>query len=127
MESSKRICSRCIMDSSDPNIKFDENNVCDYCLNFEKNIKPSWNNTLQNNQILSQISNNIRLEGKNKEAYEIHFKLIEIINLIFTENNPAGIKTVLQELNITSDEVRLPLVKTTSKLQKEITNFVTNF
>ena len=67
MESSKRICSRCIMDSSDPNIKFDENNVCDYCLNFEKNIKPSWNNTLQNNQILSQISNNIRLEGKNKD------------------------------------------------------------
>ena len=70
---------------------------------------------------------NFGLEGKNKEAYEIHFKLIEIINLIFTENNPSGIKTVLQELNITSDEVRLPLVKTTSKLQKEITNFVTNF
>ena len=67
MESSKRICSRCIMDSSDPNIKFDENNICDYCLNFEKNIKPSWSNTLQNNQILSQISNNIRLEGKNKD------------------------------------------------------------
>ena len=55
MESSKKICSRCIMDSSDPNIKFDENNICDYCLNFEKNIKPSWSNTLQNNQILSQI------------------------------------------------------------------------
>lgn len=55
------------MDSSDPNIKFDENNLCDYCINFEKNIKPSWSNTLQNNQILSQISNNIRLEGKNKD------------------------------------------------------------
>lgn len=70
---------------------------------------------------------NFGLEGKNKEAYALQFKLIEIINLIFTENNPAGIKTVLQELNITSDEVRLPLVKTTSEIQKEIANFVANF
>lgn len=70
---------------------------------------------------------NLGLEGKNKEAYALQFKLIEIINLIFTENNPAGIKTVLQELNITTDEVRLPLVKTTSEIQKEIANFVANF
>ena len=70
---------------------------------------------------------NFGLDGKNKEAYELYFKLIEIINLIFTENNPAGIKTVLQELKITSDEVRLPLVKTTSEIQKEIANFVAKF
>lgn len=70
---------------------------------------------------------NLGLEGRNKEAYEIHFKLTEIIKLIFTENNPAGIKTVLQELNITSDEVRLPLVKTTTENQKEIANFVAKF
>ena len=70
---------------------------------------------------------NLGLEGKNAEAYQMQFKLIDIINLIFTENNPAGIKTVLQELNITSDEVRLPLVKTTVQLQKEIANFVAEF
>lgn len=70
---------------------------------------------------------NLGLKGKNTEAYQMQFKLIDIINLIFTENNPAGIKTVLQELNITSDEVRLPLVKTTVQLQKEIANFVAEF
>ena len=70
---------------------------------------------------------NLGLSGKNTEAYQMQFKLIDIINLIFTENNPAGIKTVLQELNITSDEVRLPLVKTTPQLQKEIANFVKEF
>ncbi len=69
---------------------------------------------------------NLGLEGKNKEAYQIHFKLMEGIDLIFSENNPAGIKAVLQELNITLDEVRLPLVKASSKLQKEIANFVSN-
>lgn len=70
---------------------------------------------------------NLGLEGKNKEAYEIHFKLMEIINLIFRENNPAGIKSVLNELKIATDNVRLPLVKTTAELQKEIANFVANF
>ena len=70
---------------------------------------------------------NLGLAGKNTEAYVMQFKLIDIINLIFRENNPAGIKTVLQELNITSDEVRLPLVKSTPENQKEIANFVENF
>ena len=70
---------------------------------------------------------NLGLQGKNKEAYQVHFKLMEIIKLIFAENNPAGIKTVLQELNITSDEVRLPLVKSSTENQKEIANFVANF
>jgi len=67
MNVSKKICSRCIMDCSDPNIKFDENNLCDYCINFEKNIKPSWNKNLENDQILAKISNKIRLQGKNKD------------------------------------------------------------
>lgn len=67
------------------------------------------------------------LEGKNKEAYQLHFKIMKAIDLIFAENNPAGIKTVLQELNITKDVVRLPLVKTSEQLQKEIANFVNNF
>lgn len=66
------------------------------------------------------------LQGKSEEAYEIHFRLIEVINLIFSENNPAGIKAVLKTLNMCSDQVRLPLVKASEKLQKEITNFVKN-
>lgn len=66
------------------------------------------------------------LQGKNKEAYKLHYKLMDIISMIFSENNPSGIKAVLQCLGITSNEVRLPLVKASEKLQKEITNFVTN-
>lgn len=70
---------------------------------------------------------NLGLKGINKEAYQIHFKLMEVVNLIFSENNPAGIKAVLQQLKITSDEVRLPLVPASADLQKEIANFVDNF
>jgi 4-hydroxy-tetrahydrodipicolinate synthase len=67
------------------------------------------------------------LEGKNKEAYQLHFQLMDVVDYIFEENNPAGIKTVLQELKITSNEVRLPLVKASVDLQSRIASFVTNF
>jgi 4-hydroxy-tetrahydrodipicolinate synthase len=70
---------------------------------------------------------NLGLQGKAADAYVAHFKMMRIIDLIFAENNPAGIKAVLQQLNITLDEVRLPLVKASDELQKEIANFVYNF
>jgi len=70
---------------------------------------------------------NLGLAGKNTEAYKTHFQLMEIVDLIFAENNPAGIKAVLHELNITTNEVRLPLVEASAELQKEIVNFVENF
>jgi 4-hydroxy-tetrahydrodipicolinate synthase len=67
------------------------------------------------------------LEGKNNEAYEIHYKMMDIIEYIFAENNPAGIKTVLQKLGICKNEVRLPLVKASAELEIKINKFITNF
>ncbi|MHB0754198.1 4-hydroxy-tetrahydrodipicolinate synthase [Polaribacter sp. M15] len=67
------------------------------------------------------------LEGKNKEAYKIHFKMMDIIDYIFEENNPAGIKTVLQQLGICTNDVRLPLVKASKALQAKIAKFVNEF
>ena len=67
------------------------------------------------------------LEGRNKEGYAIHFKMMAILDYIFEENNPAGIKTVLQELGICRNEVRLPLVKASEELHKKIRNFVKTF
>jgi len=66
------------------------------------------------------------LQGNNKEGYEIHFKMMDIVDFIFEENNPAGIKTVLQELHICLNNVRLPLVKASSELQTKIANYIKN-
>lgn len=66
------------------------------------------------------------LEGKNKEGYEIHYKLMDIVNYIFEENNPAGIKAVLAKQGICLDEVRLPLVTATEELQTKISDFIDN-
>ena len=67
------------------------------------------------------------LEGGNKEAYQIHFKMMDIIDFIFEENNAAGIKSVLKELNICNDTVRLPLVTASAELQTKICKFVSEF
>ena len=67
------------------------------------------------------------LQGNNKEGYDIHYKMMNIIDYIFEENNPAGIKTVLQELGICKNDVRLPLVKSSTELKVKIAKFVANF
>ena len=49
--------------------------------------------------------------------------MMAIIDAIFEENNPAGIKTVLQELGFGSNQVRLPLVKASAQLEEKIVRF----
>ena len=62
----------------------------------------------------------LAFDGKVKEAYEIHNKMVEITRLIFAEGNPAGIKTILAEMGIVKNYVRLPLVVATEGLQNKI-------
>lgn len=62
----------------------------------------------------------LAFEGKVKEAYEIHNKLVEITRLIFAEGNPCGIKTVLAEKGIIKNYLRLPLVIASEGLQAKI-------
>lgn len=55
-----------------------------------------------------------------EKAYAIQYSLMPIINLIFSENNPSGIKAVLKALKISESYVRLPLVEATEALKKNI-------
>jgi len=66
------------------------------------------------------------IAGKAKEAYDIHFKLMPITGMIFSENNPAGIKAVLEALDISESHVRLPLVEASNDLKKEIKEELSN-
>jgi 4-hydroxy-tetrahydrodipicolinate synthase len=43
-------------------------------------------------------------------AQKPHYQLLEIIDLLFVEGNPAGVKAALKALGIIDDYVRLPLV-----------------
>jgi dihydrodipicolinate synthase len=59
-------------------------------------------------------------ESKVKEAYAIHNQLVELIRLIFAEGNPCGVKTVLAEMGIIKNHLRLPLIKASENLQERI-------
>ena len=37
-----QVCARCVMDSSDPGLRFGEGGTCSHCLAFERFVKPSW-------------------------------------------------------------------------------------
>lgn len=59
-----KICSHCIMDTSDPNIRFDDRAWCDYCNNFEATIKPNWHTGTQGLAALNQMADAIRADSK---------------------------------------------------------------
>lgn len=61
------VCSRCIMDTSDPNISFNSEGHCDYCRNFDAQIKPNWHTDAQGLAELSALSERIKLQGRGKD------------------------------------------------------------
>ena len=34
-----KVCTKCVMDTTDPNIVFDDNGICNHCLEFEYKTK----------------------------------------------------------------------------------------
>lgn len=62
-----KICVHCIMDSSDPQITFNAHGVCDYCNNFDVNIKIGWNVGDDGKLVTEQLADKIRKEGKGKD------------------------------------------------------------
>ena len=67
------------------------------------------------------------LEGNKEDSRKLETRLMPIINLIFEENNPAGIKAVLKAKGFCEDTVRLPLVPATQALQSKIAGFISAF
>ncbi|HDL8116189.1 TPA: N-acetyl sugar amidotransferase, partial [Yersinia enterocolitica] len=61
-----QVCNKCIMDTSDPNIVFDQDGVCDYCNNFETTILPSWHTDERGMAALLPTIDKIKKEGKSK-------------------------------------------------------------
>ena len=62
-----QICTNCVMDTTDPEIKFDENGRCDFCNNYYNIILPSWHPDEVNEKELQTITEKIKKEGKDKK------------------------------------------------------------
>lgn len=66
-QKSYKICTNCIMDTSDPRITFDERGRCDYCNNFDNNIRPNWNPDAQGEAELLRVAAKIRNDGEGRD------------------------------------------------------------
>ncbi len=60
------------------------------------------------------------LDDNIENARKMHYKVFPIINHLFAEGNPAGIKVVLKHLEIMEDTVRLPLVNVSESLKSTL-------
>ena len=62
----KKICSRCVSDTTIPGIRFDERGVCNFCKRHDEMEKKFPLNEL-GQQKLNQLIEEIKAKGKNKD------------------------------------------------------------
>lgn len=62
-----QICTKTIMDTTDPNIIFNEKGESDYYTNFKENIEPNWHTDQRGYEELMKIADKIKKTSKNKD------------------------------------------------------------
>ncbi len=62
-----RICSNCIMDTSDSNITFDSRGWCDYCNNYHDNILPNWHTDERGAKRIAEQVAQIKRDGQGRD------------------------------------------------------------
>ncbi|MBV9960731.1 MAG: 4-hydroxy-tetrahydrodipicolinate synthase [Parafilimonas sp.] len=64
------------------------------------------------------------LKSDFKKAKSLNDQLVGAYELMFVENNPAGVKAFLSEMGLIKNNLRLPVVPVQKKLQEKIKEFV---
>lgn len=62
----------------------------------------------------------VALAGDMAEARKLHYELSGLMDLLFVDGNPAGIKRMLFEKGLIENVLRLPLVPTTEQTNEKI-------
>ena len=62
-----KVCSNCVLDTTDENIHFDENGVCQYCNEYEQRVLPWWNHGKGHEEELKKLVADIKKSGEGKE------------------------------------------------------------
>ena len=60
------------------------------------------------------------LRGDLIGAREIHYRFVELMDLLFVDGNPAGVKSMLSVMGLIKNNLRLPLVPTTVATMEKI-------
>lgn len=124
MNSKYQICSKCVMDTSDPNICFDENGVCDHCHDFENSVKPNWHTDERGRAELEKIIEEIKKAGIGKDfdcllglsggvdsSYMLHVAVKEfgLRPLVFHVDGGWNSELAVHNINVMIDKLGLDL------------------
>ncbi|MBU8893550.1 MAG: 4-hydroxy-tetrahydrodipicolinate synthase [Bacteroidales bacterium] len=66
----------------------------------------------------------LALNNNFNDAEKIHYQLLEFIDNLFVEGNPAGIKEALAIIGIIENNLRLPLVKVSEKTHQKLKELI---
>ena len=62
-----QVCTRCVMDTTDDDIQFDEHGVCQRCKEYEERILPSWQHGKGHEAELKALVAKIKKSGEGKK------------------------------------------------------------
>jgi 4-hydroxy-tetrahydrodipicolinate synthase len=67
------------------------------------------------------------IRGKFNKARVNHYKLLEIMNTLFADGNPGGVKAALDKLGLCGNNLRLPLVKVNKSVNFKLSTLIDEF
>ncbi|MBO4586734.1 MAG: 4-hydroxy-tetrahydrodipicolinate synthase [Bacteroidales bacterium] len=81
------------------------------------------------NALPKEMSDMVRfaLKGDLKKALPLHYRMLPLMNAIFEEGNPTGIKALLEIQGSISNILRLPLVKSSKTLYNKLSTLQNEF
>ncbi len=119
-----QICARCVMDTSDSRIEFDENGVCDHCLDFDINVKPNWFPNEVGLKKLDKTVERIKKDGANRDfdcilgmsggvdsSYLLHLavKVLGLKPLVFHVDGGWNSELAVNNIQVMIDHLNLDL------------------
>jgi N-acetyl sugar amidotransferase len=121
LDSQYQQCVRCVMDTSDPDIVFNEDGTCNHCSDYILRINPLYDDTQKNNERIRNLFNQLKSKAKQKpydsvigisggvdSCYTAYYAKINGLNplLVHLDN---GWNTELAVQNIQTISVKLDL------------------
>lgn len=69
----------------------------------------------------------LALKGDMKKALPLHYRMLPLMNAIFDEGNPTGIKSLMETQGQLSNVLRMPLVKASKTLSNKLSTLYDEF
>ena len=119
-----RLCTKLVMDTSDPDISFDDEGICSHYWDFQKNVKPRWDTGPNGRRQLEATIARIKEAGKGRDfdcimgmsggadsSYMLHLMVTEfgLRPLVFHVDGGWNSELAVHNINAMIDKLGLDL------------------